>query len=279
MPEQSSEQEQIAVFRHSIFNIFQVPAFDDNYVYFLEKNGNVAVIDPGQEAPVLRFLETHSFQLKSILITHHHPDHIGAVKSLVDRFPSVEIHGSKKDSRISFAHHRWQEGDSFSLFGQTAEVWQMDGHTLGHIAYYFRDRKVLFSGDVLFSLGCGKLFEGSPKQMWASLEKIRALPDDVEVFGSHEYTLENAEFALWVDPKNPDLLKMVERAKVLREAGRFTVPTKVKEEKLANPFLRPEVFQDRFSLRGEANWKIFGALREQKDRWDRGEFRSTRHHL
>lgn len=268
---------QTTLFASPSLNIYQVPAFEDNFIYFLEKDGEVAVVDPGEEGPVKEFLQHYSFRLKSILITHHHRDHIGAVKSLSEQFPDVKIHGSKQDSRISFAHHRWEEGDQFSLFGQSVQVWQMNGHTLGHIAYYLPDRKVIFSGDVLFSLGCGKLFEGSAEQMWSSLEKIRALPEDVLVFGSHEYTLENAEFALWVDPENIDLQEMVKRAQDSRAEGKFTVPTLVKEEKRANPFLRPESFVQRFSLENAPLWKVFKALREQKDRWDAGEFRSTRH--
>ncbi len=268
---------QIALFESPALNIYQVPAFEDNFIYFLEKNGEVAVVDPGEESPVLTVLQHYSFRLKSILITHHHRDHIGAVKSLLERFPDVKIHGGKQDSRISFAHNRWEEGDHFSLLDQAVHVWQMNGHTLGHIAYYLPERKAIFSGDVLFSLGCGKLFEGTAEQMWASLEKIRSLPEDVAIYGSHEYTLENAEFALWVDPENKDLQEMVKQAQGLRSEGKFTVPTLVKEEKRANPFLRPEFFAHRFSLENEPQWKVFKALREQKDRWDAGEFRSNRH--
>ncbi len=254
-------------------NIHQLPVMEDNFIYVLENDGRAAVVDPGVSEPVLQFLRERKLELATILITHHHYDHVGGVPALQSAFPNVEIHGSKGDARISFAHRRWQEGDRFALFGENVEVWEMDGHTLGHIAYYFPrptnfSAGVIFSGDVLFSLGCGKLFEGTAEQMWRSLSRLRELPDATQVFGTHEYTLDNSKFALRMDPTNEDLHSMVERAKKLRSQGKSTVPTTVAEEKSANPFLRPEFFQGKLGLTSQPLWQVFKHLREAKDRMD-----------
>jgi hydroxyacylglutathione hydrolase len=256
--------------------IHQLPVMEDNFIYVLERSGRAAVVDPGVSEPVLKFLQEKNLLLETILITHHHSDHIRGVPQLQAAFPQVEIHGSKKDSRISFAQRRWQEGDCFSLFGEQVVVWEMDGHTIGHIAYYFPKPTnsaagVIFSGDVLFSLGCGKLFEGNAEQMWHSLSRMRDLPEATRVFGSHEYTLENSRFALQIDPDNRDLREMVERARELRSRGESTVPTTLGEEKRANPFLRPEALQGKLGLTGKPIWQVFQRVREAKDRLDRGE--------
>ncbi len=255
--------------------IHQLPVMEDNFIYVLENDGRAAVVDPGVSEPVLKFLTERKLELVTILITHHHHDQVRGVPALQTAFPAVEIHGSKGDARISFAQKRWQEGDRFSLFGENVEVWEMDGHTLGHIAYYFPrptnfSAGVIFSGDVLFSLGCGKLFEGTAEQMWRSLSRIRELPEATQVFGTHEYTLDNSKFALRMDPTNEDLRKIVERARLLRAQNKSTVPTTVGEEKSANPFLRPEFFQEKLGLGNQPLWQVFKHLREAKDWMDSG---------
>jgi hydroxyacylglutathione hydrolase len=252
--------------------IHQLPAFSDNFIYVLTQQQYAVVIDPGEESHLILFLKEKNLKLETIIVTHHHRDHIGAVESLVKRF-SCKVIGSAKDSRIPCVTEPVKEGDQISILGELAEVFEVDGHTIGHLAYYFPKSRAIFSGDLIFSLGCGKLFEGKPQQMWKSLDRIRNLPDDTLIYGSHEYTLENSEFALAIDPANEELQKMVKRAKEKRSRNEFTVPTSLKEEKAANPFLRPESkeIQKRFHLSGRPHWEIFAALRAAKDRMDGGE--------
>jgi hydroxyacylglutathione hydrolase len=252
--------------------IHQLPAFSDNFIYVLSKDHSAVVIDPGEESNLLPFLEERELKLETLMITHHHPDHIGAVRSLVKRF-SCKVIGSAKDSRIPCVTEAVKEGDKISVLGEVAQAFEVDGHTIGHMAYYFPQSRALFSGDLIFSLGCGKLFEGSPQQMWKSLERMRNLPEETLIYGSHEYTLENSQFALAIDPANKNLQAMVKRAKEKRDRSQFTVPTFLRDEKACNPFLRPEFidFQKKFGLEGKPLWETFAALRAAKDRMDKGE--------
>lgn len=253
--------------------IHQLPAFSDNYIYLLEgPGGQVAVVDAGESEPVEHALIGGGLRLSHILNTHHHRDHVGANLELKARYGCV-IFGSASDAaRIPGMDQGWRDGDTFLLFGEPVEVLAVDGHTRGHIAYYLPESRALFSGDVIFSLGCGKLFEGTAREMWASLARLRALPPDTRVFGAHEYTLENAIFAQLAEPGNQALSARVKEAQAQRARGEPTVPTTLALECATNPFLRPESPELRSFARAEQAqlWEVFGALREAKDRVDSG---------
>lgn len=223
-----------------------LPAFADNYIWLIEHGRRAAVVDPGDPRPALDALDAAGLELETLLITHHHPDHIGGVAEMRRRFPDIEVCGPA-DPRIP-ATRRVRDGDTVRCAGGVFQVLETPGHTRSHIAYYLPPngdaRGAVFCGDTLFACGCGRLFEGSPAQMHASLSALRALPDDTRVFCAHEYTLDNIEFALWVEPDSAPLRRRQGDAQAMRRAGRPTVPSTLALEKQTNPFLRfdqPEV--------------------------------------
>lgn len=255
--------------------IVQIPVLQDNFVYLLrEPGGKVACVDPAVAEPVRRELDKRGWKLDFIFNTHHHRDHVGANLQLQAAF-ACEIYGAAKDERIPGKSRSLKHGDEF-LFGQEkVKVFGCDGHTIGHIAYWLPESKALFSGDTIFSLGCGKLFEGTAEMMWESLGRLRELPGDTLIYGAHEYTLENADFAIQAEPNNPELVARILEAKQQRSEGKNTVPTTVSKEKATNPFLRPESpeIQARLGAKGKNLWQIFGITREKKDHFDStGEF-------
>ncbi|MCB1568200.1 MAG: hydroxyacylglutathione hydrolase [Xanthomonadales bacterium] len=213
-----------------------LPALTDNYIWSLTGPAGAAVIvDPGEAAPVLSAV-AQGLRPCAILITHHHHDHIGAAASLAQHL-DIPIH-APVDDRIAMDCQRVGDGDVVRLdaAGLGFTVMAVPGHTLSHVAYAGHD--VAFVGDTLFSLGCGRLFEGSPAQMWASLQRLAQLPPDTAVCCAHEYTLANAAFALRVEPDNPALLARIEHAQAQRASGRPTLPTSIALELATNPFLR-----------------------------------------
>ncbi len=254
--------------------VIQLPALFDNYIYLLiGKAGSTAVVDAGVAGPVIQELERQGKKLDFIFNTHHHRDHVGANLELKQRY-GCEIFGNAKDAaRIPGIDRQLQAGEEFSFDGERVVVIPADGHTVGHILFWFPEAKKLFCGDTVFSLGCGKLFEGSAQQMWDTLERVRALPQDSILYCAHEYTLENALFALRADPDNPELRARVAAAEILREHGDPTVPMILSAELATNPFLRPEspVLQAFVNKEGAPLREIFGALRAAKDRFDSGE--------
>lgn len=219
-----------------MFDIVRIPAFKDNYIWLLRKGSAAVVVDPGDAAPVLSFLQREGLTLTSILITHHHRDHQGGVSELLAHY-SAEVFGPAAESITGLSQPlRGGETICLSSLGVEMQVFAVPGHTLGHLAYY--GSGVLFCGDTLFGAGCGRLFEGSPAQMQASLAKLASLPDDTRVYCAHEYTEANLRFALAVESGNRALRDRVDDVAVARAKGDATVPFTIAGEKATNPFLR-----------------------------------------
>lgn len=246
-----------------------IPVLHDNYNFLLSSGEANAVVDPSEAEPIIKALRGRN--LDFIFITHHHYDHIGGIKELKEKYNCQVFAGKKDLHRIPLVDRGLEEGDKISLGPSEAVIWDVPGHTTGHILYYFGDEHALFCGDTVFSIGCGRLFEGTPEQMWQSLSRIRALPVDTKIYCAHEYTLENGDYAKLAEPGNQFLLQYLERVRKLRSLRRPSIPALLKDELKCNPFLRPESreIQERVALVGETDFaKIFGAIRADKDSWD-----------
>jgi hydroxyacylglutathione hydrolase len=248
-----------------------IPAFSDNYIYLLRDPASdaVGVVDPGEAEPVLQALDRLGLRLTHIFNTHHHNDHVGGNQTLKRRYGATLIGARADRSRIADMDIAVGEGESVSFGSQTARVFETPGHTVGHIAFWFEQAKALFCGDTLFALGCGRLFEGSPAQMWNSLWKLRGLPGDTRVYCGHEYTLSNARFAVTIEPENRDLHARVAAVEALRAKNQPTIPSTLEEERRTNPFLRadlPEV-QAALGMEGASPTDVFAEIRRRKDRF------------
>lgn len=221
-----------------MLNVLTVPAFQDNYLWLIHDGVHAAAVDPGDSAPILAALKAHRLSLAAILLTHHHADHVGGVEALLRR-AHVPIFGPAAET-IPGVTQGVHEGDCVDVphLDLHLQVLDVPGHTRGHIAYYAKNQDWLFCGDTLFAGGCGRLFEGTPEQMAASLGKLAALPDQTQVFCAHEYTIANLRFAMEVEPKNGDLQRRVISEQTKRANGLATVPSTIGLEKATNPFLR-----------------------------------------
>ncbi|MFC3675040.1 hydroxyacylglutathione hydrolase [Ferrovibrio xuzhouensis] len=249
--------------------IVQIPVLNDNYVYLVRDPGSdaVAVVDPAVAEPVLAELAKRGWRLTHILNTHHHPDHVGGNLALKEATGCTIIGPEADADRIPGIDIAVGDNEGIDVGGQTARVFDVPGHTRGHIAYWFAGSKALFCGDTLFALGCGRLFEGTPAQMWGSLQKFLALPDDTRVYCAHEYTESNARFAVTVEPGNAALAERYAEIKTLRAAGKPTVPSTIGMERATNPFLRPKSGDLRATL-GMADADdvaVFAETRKRKD--------------
>lgn len=214
--------------------IHPIKAFSDNYIWCIHDGKNAVVVDPGDAKPVQKYLTTNNLTLVAILVTHHHPDHIGGIESLAEDIP---VFGPATET-ISSLTHRVKEGDIVTIdkLALQFSIFDVPGHTRGHIAYY--DDSRLFCGDTLFSCGCGRLFEGTAEQMYHSLNKLAALPNETLVYCTHEYTEANIRFALEVEPTNNDLLEYAQNVRKARAKNLPSLPSTIKLEKKVNPFLR-----------------------------------------
>ncbi|CAN7307700.1 hydroxyacylglutathione hydrolase [Polaromonas sp. LjRoot131] len=253
--------------------LIPIPAFDDNYLWLLHDGTRALVVDPGDAGPVLRALDEHALQLESILVTHHHADHTGGVDALREA-TGAQVWGPATE-RIPQPYTHLRGGDTAEALGLGFEVIDVPGHTAGHIAYYTPDvdgKPLLFCGDTLFSGGCGRLFEGTPAQMLASLDKLAALPGNTVVCCTHEYTLSNLRFAMAVEPGNAELAAYQARCVRLREQGRPTLPTSIAQELLVNPFLRTRqatIMQAARHIDASARDEttVFAAIRQWKNQF------------
>lgn len=254
-------------------NLVALPAFQDNYLWLLHDGRDALVVDPGDAQVVKDALSKHGLRLSRILVTHHHPDHVGGVAALREA-TGATVHGPARE-RIPEPFEALRDGDRLQALGLSWQVIDVPGHTAGHIAFYCPDvdgAPVLFCGDTLFSGGCGRLFEGTPAQMLASLDRLAALPGHTRVCCAHEYTLSNLRFALAVEPGNADLQRYHDECVALRERGEPTLPSRIDTERRINPFLRTRegavmqaARQREAAAQDEA--AVFGAVREWKNQF------------
>ncbi|MDR3323555.1 MAG: hydroxyacylglutathione hydrolase [Zoogloeaceae bacterium] len=222
-----------------MFEITAIPALQDNYIWGLRQDDRAALVDPGQAAPALAWLAREGLRLEAILVTHHHQDHQGGVPELRARFPNLCVFAPGNEF-ITTRTHPLYGGERLRILDTETEVLFAPGHTRGHLMYLAADAAspALFCGDVLFGAGCGRLFEGTPAQMFAALESIAALPDATRIFCAHEYTLLNLPFAALIEPDNAAIAARARKSQRLRQAGEATVPSTLALEKATNPFLR-----------------------------------------
>ncbi|GBF93843.1 hydroxyacylglutathione hydrolase [Raphidocelis subcapitata] len=255
----------------AMLEVVRVPALSDNYIWLVRepRSGATAVVDPAEVAPVEAELKKRGWPLHFVLNTHHHGDHVGGNLELKKRHAGLQVVGPRADAaRIPGIDVQLGDGDAWKLGDLEMRVFDTPGHTRGHITLWFPEAAALFPGDTLFALGCGRLFEGDPPTMWASLSKLTGLPRDTRVYCAHEYTASNARFAVAVNPSNAALTERKARVDEARAKGEATVPSLLGEELDTNPFLRPQDPEIRASVGaapGAPDWDVFGAVRRAKD--------------
>lgn len=247
--------------------IFPIPAFEDNYIWVLQLGRNVVVVDPGDAAPVLHMLQAKQLTLSAILITHHHSDHIDGVEALLAQHPTPVYAPAYRE--YTFPHTPVGEGDHITLTAiqQTFSVLWLPGHTLDHIA--FVNDQFLFSGDVIFGAGCGRLFEGSPEQMLHSLNRIKQLPHSTQIFCTHEYTLRNIQFARGLEPSNARLAQREAHVTSLRKQHLPSLPSTLEEEIATNPFLRglETEIKQQIKMENATEIEIFSTIRQLRNHY------------
>ena len=246
-----------------------IPVLNDNYIYLLHdsSSGQTAAVDPALAQPVLDALEEYGWQLSYVLNTHHHWDHVGGNVELKQKTGCKIIASAADQHRIPAVDFAVKDNDTITLGEYTATVFLTLGHTHGHIAYYFADQAMLFCGDTLFVMGCGRLFEGTAEQLWHSLQKLSALPAETRVYCTHEYSQANGLFALRIEPDNLYLQEKMRTIKQLRKDNKPTVPSTIADELATNPFLRvaqPSI-QKALGMMQQSSVDVFTELRKRKD--------------
>ncbi|RBI72688.1 hydroxyacylglutathione hydrolase [Roseovarius sp. TE539] len=246
-----------------------VPCLSDNYAFLAHDpdTGQTAAVDVPEAAPILRALDEEDWILSHVLLTHHHADHVQGLDQLLSEAPARVIGAEADAHRLPALDIAVREGDPVMIGNEVGEVIDVSGHTVGHIAFHFPESRVVFSGDSLMALGCGRVFEGPPPQMWNSLKKLAALPGDTTVCSGHEYTGKNALFAVTVDPGNAALTARKAMIDAAREEGQPTVPSTLAEELDTNPFLRAEdpAIQAHLGMEGADPADVFAEIRSRKD--------------
>lgn len=249
--------------------IVTIPCLKDNYAFLAhdKATGQTAVVDVPEAAPIIAALKQRGWTLSHVLLTHHHWDHVDGLAALLADHPATVIGAAADAHRLPPLDIAVREGDTITIGSDTGRVIDVSGHTLGHVAFHFPDSAVVFTADSLMALGCGRLFEGTPAQMYESLSKLAALPPETLVCSGHEYTASNAKFALTIEPGNPALISRVEKIETARAQGRPTVPSLLSTERATNPFLRsdsPEI-QANLGLSGADPVTVFTEVRRRKD--------------
>ncbi|MBC7883519.1 MAG: hydroxyacylglutathione hydrolase [Anaerolineae bacterium] len=248
--------------------VHRLPALSDNYIFLLEEGKQAAVVDPADATPVLEALKRLHLELVAIFNTHHHADHVGGNRGLLEAFPNAAVYASRADQgRIPGQTIALKAGDRFTFAHQPVEVLFIPGHTSGHIAYYFPQSGNLFCGDTLFAGGCGRLFEGTPAQMVDSLQQLKNLPAETQVWCAHEYTLNNLRFAVTVEPENRALQERYTAVQASRQSGEATVPTTIGVEIATNPLLRWDSPSLRTLAKSQDAVKVFAYVRGLKDKF------------
>lgn len=219
-------------------NIHTLPILNDNYAYILTGNSQTTVIDPGEAAPIIEHLNKNNLSLDLIINTHHHGDHVAGNKELVGKYNCPIAAPKHEADKIGNVDIKLNEGNNFDVCGEAVQIFETPGHTLGHICLYFPESRAVFTADTLFSLGCGRLFEGTAEQMWNSFQKILNLPEDTKIYPGHEYTQSNAEFCLKIEPDNDALKQRYDDILWLRDENAPTIPVTLGMEKKTNAFLR-----------------------------------------
>lgn len=248
-------------------NLISIPALQDNYIWLLDdQKGHCVIVDPGEAQPVLDALKKHHLTPTAIMLTHHHGDHVDGVSAIVEQFPAVKVYGPEETARKG-ARIILKSGDRVEIGGANWTIFATPGHTLGHISYY--SAPYLFCGDTMFSAGCGRLFEGTPEQMYQSFQQLAELPDDTLVCCAHEYTVSNLKFARSILPDDSDILAHEQTVLDKRKNGQSSLPTTLGLERKINLFLRCNDVDLQKNLNVNttitADWQVFAHLRRLKD--------------
>ncbi len=249
--------------------ITPIPCLTDNYAYIIldETSKTAGVVDPSEAKPIISFLEKKNFSLNYILNTHHHYDHIGGNIELKEKYNAKIVGFTGDKHRIPGIDIELENNQKWNFGNSTINIFHIPGHTLGHICFFFEKEKIVFTGDTLFSLGCGKIFEGDHKQMLDSLNKIKKLPKDTKIYCGHEYTYKNAEFCMKYDKNNIDLKKKFEKIKKLRSENLPTIPSILNDELKSNIFLRCDQndLKIKLNMQNQEDFKVFKKVRDLKD--------------
>ena len=217
--------------------IVRVPVLSDNYAWLIHDAGRTVALDPGEATPVAAAAAARGWTIDQVWLTHWHPDHVGGAAALKAQGARVAGPAAEAD-RIEGLDTLLTEGDTIAVGDSSATIWSVPGHTAGHIAFHFAQRAMIFTGDTLFAMGCGRLFEGTPEQMHANMRRLAALPGDTHVYCGHEYTLSNARYAAVAEPENAAIAARLADVTAMREQGEPTIPTTIALERATNPFLR-----------------------------------------